>query len=211
MVKPCGLTCVLGLKGGVGKTSLVLALYHYFTEQGLDVGVLSNDRISRTMGNIVRDAFLRITANADFPAVETTDNLLFDFGGFPERRAHDLIGKAKNILLPTLGDSLSIEGCDESLRQIEPLALGARIAVIGNRVTDDELDLLKDLFDVPVFRFKNSAGVPNMFSSKKSLKQQIADRKVLRNLYSGIVGDVKTIGTWLGNSKEDDETEAQEE
>jgi len=196
MLKHCGLTCVLGLKGGVGKSSLVLALYQYLTEQGMDVGVVSNDPISRRMEKIVADSFLHISRGANFPAVKRTDDLIFDFGGFPESRAYGVLGNARNVLLPTLGDSVSIEGCIESLRQVEPLTQG-RIAVIASRVTDDELALLQDLLSVPVFRLKNSMGIPNMFAFGKSLKEQITERPVLKVSYNGLMQDIKNIANWL--------------
>lgn len=204
MTDSCGLTLVIGLKGGVGKSSVVLSLYNYFIAQGLSFGVISNDLITDVIEKIVgSDSFYRIPPESEFPDVESTDNFIFDFGGFPDSRAHRVLGKAKNILLPSLGDRVSIDGCVETLKQIHHLTK-ARIAVVGSRVTDGELETLDEIFEgFPVFRFKHSMGVPNMFAYEKSFEEQIAERPILRMSYSGVQKDVKNIASWLIDEKAD--------
>ena len=77
MAKYCGLTCVVELKGGCGKSALVASLHKHLTERGVAVGVVSNDRIFKTMEETIgKDSFLRISDGADFPAVKGTDSLL---------------------------------------------------------------------------------------------------------------------------------------
>ena len=66
------------------------------------------------------------------------------------------------------------------------------------------MNTLEDLFDWPVFRFKHSAGIPNMFSSGDSLAKQVEKRSVLKNLYGGVMGDITAIAEWLGKTREDD-------
>lgn len=204
MIDSCGLTLVVGLKGGVGKSSVVLSLYNHFTAQGFSFGVISNDLITDVIQKIVgSDSFYRIPTGAKFPDVESTDNYIFDFGGFPDSRARDVLGKAKNILLPTLGDRVSIDGCVETLKQIHHLT-EARIAVVGSRVSDGELEALDEIFEeFPIFRFKHSMGVPNMFAYEKSFEEQIAERPILGISYSGVLKDVKNIASWLIDDRAD--------
>ena len=141
--------------------------------------------------------FLRIPNGASFPALERSDDLIVDLGGFAERRAYGVIREARNVLLPTLGNSVSLEVCKESLQLVQPLTKG-RIAVIGVRVTEEELTLLKELFiPYPVFRFKNSMAIPNLYASGKSLPEQIAARPILRRSYRGIMEDIQKIANWL--------------
>jgi len=193
-----GLTIVAGLKGGIGKSALTICLHQHFLVNGGSSGVITNDPHSTRIEKIIgEEFFFRIPKSAKFPALKQSDDLIVDLGGFAERRAFGILKEARNVLLPTLGDSISLEVCKKSLQLVQPLTKGKN-AVVGVRVTEEELTLLEELFrPYPVFRFKNSMAIPNLYASGKSLSEQVATRPILGRSYRGILNDIKKIANWL--------------
>ena len=193
-----GLTIVAGQKGGIAKSAISICLYQHLLANGGCDGIVTNDPHSARMKKIVGDKFfVRIPKGARFPALKRSDDLIVDLGGFGEPRAFGILKEARNVLLPTLADQVSLEVCKESLQLIQPLTKG-RIAVIGVRTDSEELSLLRELFHpFPVFRFKDSKAIPNLYASGKSLQEQIAARPILRRSYHGILKDIQKISNWL--------------
>ena len=117
-----GLTIVAGQKGGIAKSAISICLYQHLLANGGSDGVVTNDPHSARMEKIVgKKFFFRIPKGAKFPALKRSDDLIVDLAGFAEQRAFGILKEARNVLLPTNADSVSVEVCKESLQLVQPL------------------------------------------------------------------------------------------
>ena len=64
-----GLTSVFSLKGGVGKTSLSLAIQLELQMQGRTAKIITNDPVSPIGAVIDGNDFIQLSQNQDFPYV----------------------------------------------------------------------------------------------------------------------------------------------
>ena len=72
-----GLTTVFSIKGGVGKTSLSLAIQLELQMQGRTAKIITNDPVSPIGVVIDGDDFVQLSQKQDFPNVGSRNQLFF--------------------------------------------------------------------------------------------------------------------------------------
>ena len=117
----CGLTTVFSLKGGVGKTAFSIALSLELEKKGLDVPVLSNDRVS-IVEDVLGERGMVLEENQDFPSqLKKNDDFILDLGGFLDDRVVNVVKKSKNVVVPTLSDYGSLQATIRTINDLKSL------------------------------------------------------------------------------------------
>ena len=181
-----GMTTVFSLKGGVGKTSLAGSICLELKNRGLHVPIITNDPISPLEKVFGSDLALKLPSGKDFPEeLDTDSEVIMDLGGFVEDRIIKLLKKSKIVLVPTLNDLLSIQGCLSTVHEVKQF--NDQIAIIVNRTDKKEFfdiyELLRDKCPYPVFLIKQSKAMENVFIQKLSISEMMDENPLMKRAY----------------------------
>ena len=143
---------VYSRKGGVGKSSISVALSYYLDS----VQIISND----FGGSFHKYDFYE--AQEDPASHEHDGTLVYDFGGYIDANVLDILKECDVVVLPTDEDESGVQELLNSIAQIEEL--NNNIIVIHNKWARDETtpeDVLEDNFgeEYPLFKLRDARKV----------------------------------------------------
>ena len=196
----CGLTTVFSLKGGVGKTAFSIALSLELEKKGLDVPVLSNDRVS-IVEDVLGERGMVLEENQDFPSqLKKNDDFILDLGGFLDDRVVNVVKKSKNVVIPTLSDYGSLQATITTVNDIK--RLNDNVTIILNRIDKNEFlgiyEVIRDSCGAfQVFPLKNSKAFENAQNKKKSISQMMEDEPIRRKQYAEVQKQLDSIYSHL--------------
>jgi cellulose biosynthesis protein BcsQ len=162
---------VFNAKGGVGKTAVALNLaltYGY--------GVVSNDAM--TVAERVLGGERLLIMKKDDPLPEIPDDwpVVYDFGGYPDKRALTALKQSDFILIPILPYKENIQISLDFIAEIESYKERKNIIVIVNRTTGRQFEIVSQAIGrffegMAVFNLKKSSAFFWMVDRKLSLEK----------------------------------------
>lgn len=196
-----GVVSTFSLKGGVGKTSISLAVQLELQKKGSSVKIMTNDPVSPIGAVLNENDFVQLSQKQDFPKdLQKKGDWILDLGGYLDNRILPVLKKSKTIIIPTFTDYPSLIATQRSVKEIEPH--NNKIILIANKTAkNDFMDTYETLRDVcgnyPVFPVKTSKAFENIYVERKAISQTMIDNPLLGKAYSDVSEQVRKIITHL--------------
>jgi len=184
-------------KGGVGKTSLSLALAKEF-----NFGYISNDGIvhqkeeekKSLFGHIFKkNKLLELSSFDEIPNLPEDYNVVFDLGGFISDKVIPALTQSDIVIIPTDGEPLSIEKTINTIEAVSPY--NGNILVVATKVRSDaEYRTIKERmlevgYKIPIPLLRNSTAFSHVYKKGKSLSEIMKEDPLLNNSFSGVRDD----------------------
>jgi cellulose biosynthesis protein BcsQ len=190
---------ITNFKGGVGKTSIAIALASL-----LELPIVTNDSWSPLQDLMPEGTFKKIEAEKDIPLL---DNTIYDLGGYADNRALPVIKEADYVIVPIINTYLNNKGSVNTISNILPY--NKNIIVIVNQATDKDFEFVKlnlnSIFNsikIKTFLLKKTTAFDKMFLTEKTIEAIIESDKTLARPYKIVATQLKEIADYINNTKE---------
>jgi len=167
---------IFSLKGGVGKTSLSFSL-----SKDLEMGYITND-MSIAIQKHKKSKYVR-------NKVPLRDNTIYDFGGFSDNNANEIIKVSDLLIIPTINDQNSIL---KTLEVIKKFSQYVEILVVGTMVENDKDKknirkfIAQKYPDINIICLKKTRAFKNGMEEGLSLKDLFNSSPLNKHRYKGI-------------------------
>lgn len=162
---------IFNAKGGVGKTAIALnlALTH-------DYGIVTNDRLSIVEQVLSPDKYIILSKNQDIPEMPAEWPIIFDFGGYPDKRALAALQTAQLVLIPVLPHKENLQTSLNFIQEVEKYKSPREIILIVNQTIDNQYKAVSEAFrhfypELAIFNIKKSTAFVWMIEHKISIEE----------------------------------------
>ena len=171
-------------KGGVGKTAIAL---NFALTAGY--GAVTNDPATIIEDVLPSAKCLTLSAKQKPPDIPSNIPLIYDFGGFPDKLALEVLDKSQYVMVPVLPLKENVPTNLNFLEELRKYKSEARIILIINQTVRDQFTQFAEIFktfhpDAPIFEIKKSTVFWRMVSEKKSLRQLAAEAASAKKIYA---------------------------
>ena len=162
-------------KGGSTKTHISLVLWELLQQKtNNEWGIITNDIYTDLEDKIPTNQLLKIGIDEDIPIVD--DNIIYDMGGYIDRRLLKVIKKSDLIIIPTRPSIIYLTSHISSIKEVEKI--NKNIIQIINRTKKNDYDEINDFMleqgiQYPSFEVKESKVISNLFEKGLTIKEQI--------------------------------------
>jgi MinD-like ATPase involved in chromosome partitioning or flagellar assembly len=174
---------IYNFKGGEGKSKIAqnLALT-------MNYSIITND-VFTPIENILPDnRILKVYPTQDFPKVSKNDDIIFDLGGYPDKRVVEVLTIAKYILVPITNEEDNIQVGVNAIDAI--MHYNNNIIVIANKTEKEDFQCIKNdlekLYNYPIFNIKKSTALSKLSLRKKSIQDVVKTNHLLGYSYKKI-------------------------
>lgn len=189
---------VFNAKGGTGKTAIALNLaltYGY--------NLITNDRLSIVDEVLEPDRFRILNKSKTLPRYEADTPIVYDFGGFPDKRILKAFEESAFVIVPVLPGfqnmQINLNIIAEIVRYIE----SGRLVVVVNQTQDrqfEEAELsLRNFFpELNIFNFKKSAAFAWMVEHHLSIRELADTFKLQRRHFTPVADQFDELASFIG-------------
>ena len=174
---------IYNFKGGEGKSKIAqnLALT-------MNYSIITND-VFTPIENILPDnRILKVYPTQDFPKVSKNDDIIFDLGGYPDKRVVEVLTIAKYILVPITNEEDNIQVGVNAIDAI--MRYNNNIIIIANKTEKEDFQCIKadleKLYNYPIFNIKKSTALSKLSLRKKSIQDVVKTNHLLGYSYKKI-------------------------
>ena len=174
---------IYNFKGGEGKSKIAqnLALT-------MNYSIITND-VFTPIENILPDnRILKVYPTQDFPKVSKNHDIIFDLGGYPDKRVVEILTIAKYILVPITNEEDNIQVGVNAIDAI--MHYNNNIIVIANKTEKEDFQCIKNdlekLYNYPIFNIKKSTALSKLSLRKKSIQDVVKTNHLLGYSYKKI-------------------------
>ena len=178
-------------KGGVGKSSIALAL-----SQVLDLQIVTNDKMNAYNLVLKPEQYYLVPDGQEIPYFED-ESLIYDFGGFGDSRILDFIKKDKElvILIPFNPDLASWQAALAVYAEIK--AYNSNIFFVLNRAKKGDGDVFKQQMkkqkiNKPLFELPESKLFQNLFNKGAKISD-VKSSKLLSYTYKRVLDQLNEL------------------
>lgn len=180
---------VINMKGGVGKSTISLALAQ---SKEIDANIITNDKYSLLPELFKEDILLVDNLNIKLSKYK---DLIIDFGGFIDKNIIKILKQVDIVIVPTLEDLLSLKTTIDTIKEIEHIS--KRIIVVHNKATKDN-DTIQQVIDdnfyrIDVVKIRSSKVFDNALNETKSVEKFINKDNLSKYIYRNINEDIKEL------------------
>lgn len=188
---------VFNAKGGVGKTAIALnlALTH-------DYGLITNDRLSIVEQVLSPDKYRVLSKNQEIPEMPPDWPVIFDFGGYPDKRASAALRATRFILIPILPHKENIQTSLDFIKGMNRYKELSEIVLIINQTTGNQYDEISTVFKhfypkLPIFNIKKSAAFAWIVEHKVSIEELCLKNKLHARHFKPVAEQFNLITEYL--------------
>lgn len=160
---------IYNFPGGCGKTSIAAEL-----ALTLDYQVITNDAYTPLSIILDKDSLLKLKPNQNIPQLSEGFDIIFDLGGYPDKRAVSALKQSDCVIVPTLVETGRLKVTLNSISEIRKF--NRNIIVIVNQAEKGDIDIAKKAIpEFPIFEIKKTRAIPNMLTEKKSVHDMVKE------------------------------------
>jgi len=182
---------IFNLKGGQGKTTLSLALaleYGYY--------IVTNDQYSPIEKVLPKKKVKHLAVDSPLPSVPEDLDLIYDFGGYADRRLIAAVTQSDWVIVPIVYDSpLDMQTTIKSIKEIEKH--NDKIIIVVNRakkgIKNKAESVLRTFFNYPTLELRNSTCFVKIVENKIALSEQIKSSPLLSYHYKPVLKQLSDI------------------
>ena len=103
---------VYSIKGGVGKTTLSVQI-----SQMLEFTYVTNDSHS-SAHNLMPEEKGFLVSSEEYEEIPFDENVVYDFGGFKDKRINEVIKQVNKVIIPTLTSIVDVQATLATLKDV---------------------------------------------------------------------------------------------
>ena len=124
-----------------------------------------------------------------FPEIRPEIDVIFDFGGYLDKRAIKALKQADHVIVPVINEFKDIHTTINFIQEIEEY--NRRIIIVANKTEKNDYDVIRDIIkkfypDYPVYEIKKSRAMPNILKDKISIREMVKKGGLQKYHYSSI-------------------------
>jgi cellulose biosynthesis protein BcsQ len=172
------------IKGGQGKTDIALNL-----ALTLDYNFITNEPLSPVEMVMREGRFVKLNQTDDLPEIPPEYDVIFDFGGYLDKRAITALKQADRVIVPVVNEFKDVHTTVNFIQEIE--AYSQNIFIVANKTqkgdfTDIQAIMQKFYPKYPVFEIKHSRAMPNILKEKKSIREMVGEGGLKKFNYGAV-------------------------
>jgi len=177
---------IYNIKGGQGKTDIALNL-----ALTLDYNLITNEPLSPVEMVLEEDTFIKLDRDEDLPDLPEEYNIIYDFGGYLDKRAIKALKQSNLVIVPVLNEFKDVYTTVNFIQEIEEY--NNKIIIVVNKAQRGDYEEVRALLsehypDYPVFEIKKSRAMPNILKDKMSI-QAMVDQGGLKKFNYGEINE----------------------
>ncbi|OSM06732.1 ParA family protein [Magnetofaba australis] len=187
------------IKGGVGKTSLAVnfALQH-------DYAIVTNDLYTQLERALPEGKILKVGPGEPFPEIPGDAPVAYDLGGYIDPRIIPVLTRVSHVVVPVLDEDNDIQVTAQAIAEIRQH--NPNLVVVPNRLDrdDDAMRIINILVGLEVvdaktqfFPIKRSKGFSYAMRDGRSIRQQMADNKLMNRAYHAVATQFDALSRYL--------------
>lgn len=120
-----------------------------------------------------KEKFLKLALDQDIPMIPKEHSVIFDMGGYLDKRVKSALLQSDYVIIPTTSDKLDLQGTISTIGEVK--AINNNIIIVANKTeTADDVRVIKDLIqqigNYPVFEIKKSRALKGIIIEKQSIQ-----------------------------------------
>lgn len=185
---------VYNLKGGQGKTCIAL---HLALSAGF--ALVTNDPLSPVQEVLESGRFIKLKPGDPLPKFNADADIIFDWGGYADRRATEVLRQVEYVLVPTIPEFIDLQVSVDSIGEIE--RFNNNIVIVVNQTLKGDFeratDVLGKIFTYPVFQLKKSRSIPNVFHERKSVFDMVREGGAKRYHFQAVADQLQEVMNFI--------------
>jgi len=175
---------IYNIKGGQGKTDIALNL-----ALTMDFNLITNEPLSPVELVLKEKKYLKLGQNDDVPEIPDQYDVIFDFGGYLDKRAIKALEQADYVLVPVINEFKDVHTTVNFIQEIE--GYNKNIIIVVNKAQKNDYadiqEIMKNFYpDYPIFEIKKSRAMPNILKEKISIQEMVNQGGLKRFNYASI-------------------------
>lgn len=159
---------VYNFKGGVGKTGIALNI-----ALTMDFNYITNEVLNPLEDLLEEGTYIKLRRDQNVPILDDEFNVVYDFGGYIDKRAIKALNDSDVVIIPTKNEQLDLTVTVNTIQEIEPY--NNNIIVVANMSEKGDFESVQAVMnnnypEYKVFEIKKSRAIPNIFVKKISVQ-----------------------------------------